>query len=110
MLTFKVPLEKPEDFPNIAFNQLSDYLLIFVRDYGKWPDSITFNGTIAKELYIMISDKLDLSDKFILTTNNSILNNIIISYSKKLDIVDSHSTQFKIEKKIDPKLQITLTR
>ena len=110
MLTFKVPSEKPEDFPNLAFNQLSDYLLIFVRDYGKWPDEIIFNGKIGKELYNIIIDKFDLTNKFTLTTNDSILNNIIIKYSKKLDQIDNHSTAFKIERKIDPRLQIDITR
>ena len=110
MLTLKVPIDKPEDYSNIAFNTISDYLLIFVREYGKWPDRITFNGNIGKELYNIISDKFYLSTKFILITNYSILNNIIIDYSKKLDMLDTHSTQFKIEKKIDPKLQIDLIR
>lgn len=110
MLTLKVPIDKSEDYPNIAFNELSNFLLIFVRDYGKWPDKIDFHGNIGKELHGLITQKFDLSNKFILETHNSILNKIIIKYSKKLDMVDSHSTPFKIEKKIDPKLEITLTR
>ena len=110
MLEFKVPIEKPEDYPSIAFNELSNFLLIFVNDYGKWPDKIDFHGNIGKELYLTITQKFDLTDKFILNTQDSVLNKIIIKYSKKLDMVDSHSTQFKIEKKIDPKLEITLTR
>lgn len=110
MLEFKVPVKKPEGFSTIAFNELSNFLLIFVNDYGKWPDIINFHGKIGKELHEIITQKFDLSDKFILETHTSILNKIVIQYSKKLDMVDSHSTQFKIEKKIDPKLEITLIR
>lgn len=110
MLEFKVPIEKPENYPNIAFNELSNFLLLFVNDYGKWPDQIEFYGKTGKELYNIITQKFDLTNKFILNTHDSILNKIIIKYSKKLDMVDSHSTPFKIEKKIDPKLEITLIR
>ena len=110
MLELKVPTDKSENYSNILFNKLSDYLLIFVREYGKWPDEIIFNGNIGLELYNILVEKFELTHKFTLSTNPSILNKIIIKYSKKLDEVDSHSTPFKIERKIDPKLEITLIR
>lgn len=139
-MKFKVPIKKPETFTISLFYFLSDSMSTLSINNKKWPDTIIFNGTIGKELYdIIIEQGWDFS-KFDMEINQSILNNIIIKYSKPLDEIDDPnikmgdsldgriingipsdetinkihgnaiSNMFKIERKINPFIKIELTR
>ncbi len=139
-MKFKVPIDKPSTFNSSLFYFLSDSMSTLTIDNKKWPDTIVFNGAIGKELYdIIIEQGWDFS-KFKMETNQSILNNIIIKYSKPLDEIDDPnikmgdnldgriisgipndetinkihgsaiSDMFKIERKINPFIKIKLTR
>ena len=137
---FNVPIIKGSDFPILLFELLSNHIQHLAFEHEQWPNKVTFLGQIGKELFDIIEEKKWDFKKFNLTSEMAQVDKIIIEYIKPLDQTDelgyikgddlhgktmeglpgnetmssiqSHSMNmnFKIERKIRPKLEIKLTR
>jgi hypothetical protein len=137
---FNVPQIKDPDFITSLFMLISDSISELKLESGKFPDRITFNGSLGKELYEIIVQKgWDLS-RFGPKFENSISNRIVFDYSKPIDQITDGGAQldsslngktingipgpetvqkilsttigtgFTIERQIRPKLEIKLIR
>lgn len=139
-MTFNVPQIKEKEFSTSLFNLISSSISELYLDYGKAPNEVIFSGVLGKEIYYFILEKewnlknlkhivsTSLVDKIIFgytepflkkdddfPTNVESLNNKEISgfpSKSTLDKIVSYniSTSFKVERKIQPKLEIKLIR
>lgn len=139
-MIFNVPLIKDENFNIKFFYFFSDCIDQIASENNKWPDKITFIGNIGLELVNIINEKGWDFKKFNITNESSIVDKIVIEYSKPIDEIsntgyingdsltgktvegfpgsdtmskiNNHSLNmnFTIERKIRPKLEIRLKR
>lgn len=139
-MKFKVPINKESDFPMIFFEFFASKMQTLASEYNKWPDKVTFLGKIGKELINIIEDKGWDFTKFNISHESTLVEKIIIEYTKPIDEIDdlgylsgdslhgktmdgipgsntvdklkAHSlnTSFRIERKIRPTLEIKLVR
>lgn len=139
-MKFNVPILKGNNFAADFFHFFADCIDQIAYENQKWPDKITFVGNIGKELIDIINDKQWDFKRFNLKHENSIVDKIIIAYSKPIDQIEDSgyisgdslhgqtmkgipgektmssisnhaiNTNFRIERKIRPKLEIKLIR
>lgn len=139
-MKFKVPILKGNDFPILLFNIISENIQNLAYEHRKWPNKITFLGQLGKEIFDIIDEKKWDFGKFNITHKLHTVDMIIIEYNKPLDQIDdmgyikgdsihgktmegipgtdtisklrghSLNMNFKIERKIRPKLEIELIR
>jgi hypothetical protein len=138
--TFNVPFEKSPEFATEFFYFFSECIDQLGSETEKWPSKVTFCGRIGKELIDLIEDKEWDFNRFNITHTQSPRNIIVIEYIKPLDQVEERghlkgdslhgqtmegipgdqtaakiadhamSMNFRIERKIRPKLEIELIR
>jgi hypothetical protein len=139
MEVFKVPSKIDDDFAAQFFYFISLKVEELASETGKWPDQIQFLGKIGDSLFNLIEEKGWNFSRFNPQSDrNSILNKIIIQYTKPLSQIsdtgvirseslngkeikgipgedtfsrilsNSISLNFKSEKTVRPKLEIKL--
>lgn len=137
----KLPLIKGDDYPMTLFNILSKYMQELASEHKEWPDVLTFTGHLGKEMIDFINKQGWDFSKFKMIYENSSIDKLIISYSKKLiqksgnsapisDGLDGKTMEgipsnkdvqkmtsyviggigYTLEREIEPKLEIKLTR
>lgn len=140
METFKIPSQPDSEFEIQFFYFISLKIEELASETGKWPDQILFQGRLGNQLFKIIEERGWDFSRFNPTSDPlSILNKIIIQYSKPLDQIEdsgpirgedlngkevkgipgdltvsrilsnSISLNFKKERSVRPKLEIKLT-
>lgn len=87
-MKFKVPIEKDSKFSTDFFGLLSECVDILGRETGKWPNRITFTGSLGGEILNTIKESNWNLDRFELIHQNSPSSLMIIDYVKSLNQVD----------------------
>ena len=139
METFKIPSKPDSEFEIQFFYFISLKIEELASETGKWPDQILFQGRLGNQLFKIIEERGWDFSRFNPTSDPfSVLNKIIIQYSKPLDQIEdsgpirgdqlngkevngipgdltissilsnSISLNFKKERSVRPKLEIKL--
>jgi len=95
-MRFNVPITKDAQFTQDVFQVMSDYLSELREEAGKWPNRITFTGSIGHEVYLFIVEKgWDFKAFNPTSTNGAGADKIIFDFSKPLtQIEDRGATMF----------------
>lgn len=88
-MEFKVPFNKGPEFAAQFFNLISDCVDELGSQTGKWPDRITFSGSLGRELINLIEDKGWILDRFQMVQDPSSIDRMTVDYSKEIDLVQS---------------------
>jgi hypothetical protein len=138
-MKFKVPIRQDTTYPTEVFNMISSNLQELASEYGRWPDKIVFSGNLGKEVYQVILDKGWDLEKFGPYYNGGAANTITFKYSTRFDLVEERGAipssidnitvntilspdemqkilqsklqlSYTIERRVDPKIVVYLTR
>jgi hypothetical protein len=88
-MEFRIPFNKGPEFSAQFFNLISDCIDELGSQTGKWPDQITFAGSLGKELMDLIESSGWNMDRFQLVQDPSVIDKLTVGYSKELDQVTS---------------------
>jgi hypothetical protein len=88
-MEFRIPFNKGPEFTSQFFNIISDCIDELGTQTGKWPDQITFAGSLGKELMDLIKLSEWNMDRFQLVQDSSVIDKMTIGYSKELDQIIS---------------------
>lgn len=87
-MTLGVPKTKGVSFATELFAAVSNELMELKEETGKWPDSISFNGPLGKEIYDFIMEAEWDFAKFGPKLVGDVVNRVRVEYSKPVDQVE----------------------
>lgn len=84
----KAPSDLGSRFKTDLFNSIAESINILGSQTNKWPNLMTFTGQIGFEVKSMIENLGWNLDRFEIKHEASVLNKIIVGYSKDLDLIE----------------------